>query len=419
MALGSDQATVLLVQLYAAILGRPPDTEALARIVPQLVAGADPAVIRSQLATGSLEATFLIDGFYADLLGRGADLPSFTQYLAGLSTGAFTLAALRAQFAAGPEAASAIGLQYLNVLGRDADATGLAYFQSALGAGGTLSQIRQALATSPEEASSLAALYRQVLGRAPTAAESYDAGLGFENHGSLASLQTTLAGSAEALTRLSTQYELNFGAAPAPGTLALQVTELKLGRPFSDVVQVTANFVTRQDVFFIYNDGYAIPAQYSSTGSQQSVSIYQNTSPLQIGAAFTTVPIPTTGAAAPGPDTITVNLRTVGAAPVSFTATVDGRAVGGATVTAGPPGSPFAAAAQNQVTFTGDFGAGLHDLRIQVTGDPAANALVIPGTATFDGNQFLLGAVTTGATGTADIFPHAGPQPAVIDGQTS
>ncbi len=416
VALTTDQATSLLTQLYGAVLGRAPDAASAPALIAELAAGVDPATIRSQLAFGSSEATAAVAAAYQTVLGRAPDTAGSAALLASLAGGSLTLAGVRAALASTQEASNAVGSLYQQVLGRSAASQSLTASQAQLGTGLTLAGLRQQLATSPEAAATVNVLYQQALGRPvdPAGLAQYVAGLG--STVSVVDIRAQLSASPEAQSRLTASYELNFGLAPASSTLATLTTELALGRNFVDTAQVTANFVSRQDAFFIYNYGYPVPAQYSNNGAAQFVPVYQNASPLQIGAAFSTVAIPTTGAAASGGDTITVNLRTVGSAPVSFTATVDGRAVGGAMVTAGPPSNPFATATQDQVTFTGNFGAGLHDLHIQVVGDPAANALVIPGTATFDGNQFLLGSITTGATGAADIFPHAGPQSPIAYG---
>ena len=462
MAQTADQASATLTQLYLSSLGRTPDAATTAVLLPQLEAGADPAVIRTQLVTGSLEATYLVNQYYHDLLGRAPDQPSFDATLAALAAGAIAMPDLRTQLASSTEAQVAIGTEYFSVLGRHADVLGSASFLHGLASGGTLNQVRQALASSPEEATRLGSMYQQVLGRAvttpelaadvsvlssgqqsffdilqdlaysdeakgaiassyqsllgraPTAAESAAASFSFTVNGSLPFLQATLAGMATALNRIAAAYELNFGVAPAASTLATLHGEISLGRSFADTTQVTANFVSRSDAFFTYNYGYAVPAQYSATGAAQFVAVYQNTNPLQIGAQFTTITVPTTGATISGPDTIQVNLATIGSAPVSFTATLDGVALGGATITTIPRTSPFQPAPEDQVTFTGNFGPGLHDLHIQVVGDPLANQLVIPGPATFNGNQFLLGHATTDASGGTDIFPHAGPQPPIV-----
>ena len=111
------------------------------------------------------------------------------------------------------------------------------------------------------------------------------------------------------------------------------------------------------------------------------------------------------------PDRIVVDLyKQAAAAPVGVTFTLDGRFLGRATIQAPAPTVPYETPV-DEVTLIGAFGPGLHDLQI-ILDDPSRGP-VTAAAASFDGNSFLVGAASSGAAGTLDLFPHPGPQPPV------
>ena len=381
--------------------------------MPALVAGADPATIRVQLATGSTEAAAVVTRLYASVLGHGPDMAGAAAASAALVAGAITIAALRATLSNSLEATAIIGGLYGQVLGRTASPAELAQAQSGLAAGGSAAALRVQLAASAEAATAVDVLYQQVLGRNadPAGLSLFTNALGTSL--SVSDVRAQLTASPEAQARLVTVFELAFGRTPPAATIATLDSSLARGQPFAVATQVTARFESRHDATFNYGYGYATPAQYSATGATQFLLVYDTATSNLNQSGFLSVPVATSSIGS-GPDTIVINLQAIGSAPVAFlTATLDGALLGSAAVDAHPATQPFTPQIEDQVTFKGAFGSGLHDLRLQVA-DPANGAVSVQDVATFDGNPFLLGRVTTNAAGVADIFPHAGPQPAVL-----
>jgi hypothetical protein len=409
-------ATGLVVAYYNAVLGRLPDPFGYDVLVPLLEAGYDPGAVRAGLAYGSSEAATRIGDLYQAELGRAPDPAGLAVALNALANGA-SLDDLRTGIAASPEENTVLSEVYQQVLGRSADASGFAQYHSALTVGLSLDDMRTQLATSGEATRLIAGIFQAVLGRDPSAGET-SAGSAMLLSGGPAAVSHFVAFGPESAARLTAAYASNFGSTPSANTLSVQEAELAAGRAYADVTQVTLN-ANGGGGSFNQNYGYLVPMQYSPTGSTQFLSIY-NTSYLLYQGGFTTVPIqsaaPSTFPA--GSDTIVLDLQTLNATPLSFMATLDGQALGGATVAAPEATVPNTQSTRDEITFSGAFGAGFHQLHIQVTSDPSANALVIASGASFDGNVFLLGSVQTSAAGAVDIFPHPGPQPALVYGQT-
>lgn len=409
------QATALVEQLYRAVLGRLPDPFGYDVLVPLVVGGYDPALVRFGLAFGSTEAASRVGDLYKAELGRPPDSDGLSVSLSALANGA-SLDDLRAGIAASPEAGADLNTLYQQMLGRVGDAPGLANFTRAMGYGKlSLLDVRTQLAISSETGRTVAALFQGVLGRDPTQGEVAAVRTGLDAGGTMAQTRVTLAATVESQARLVQAYELNFGIDPAAATLATQEGELGLGRAYSDVVQLDAKSIGGGGSGFAKNYGYSIPGVYSLTGSPRYLSIFTDTNRLYDGAV-TTQAVPTTGSSAfgAGTDTVVLDVQTTDSTPLSFIATLDGKAVGGATVSAPRATRPSQNTVADEVTFTGGFGAGLHTLRVQVTSGPSADALSIRSGATFDGNAFLLLGTTTDVAGAAAIYPHAGPQPAII-----
>ena len=364
MALDAAQAALVVRQAYQAVLGRAPDAFGDTVLVPLLLSGADPGTIPGVLAYGSSEAAGDVQAIFGAALGRAADPAGLAQFLNGLAHG-LTLDDVRASVGTSPEAARALGMLYVQALGRAADAPGLAAFTGALAHGLPLSTIGPQLAASPE---ARAAVVRS--------------------------------------------FELNFGTAPAASTVTALQGELAAGRAFADVVQVTDR-QTRTSGFFSNNDGYLIPPPYSGGSASQFISIADDSYRFYQGTV-TTIAVPTTGTSGfgAGPDTIKLDLTSIGVAPVALLATLDGRPLGGGTIATTAQVAIQGSSTRDEISFTGDFGATFHDLRIAVTGDAAASGIGIVG-GTFNGNAFILGGAQTDAAGILDVFPSPGPQPAI------
>jgi len=364
MALAAEQATAIVEQLYSAVLGRLPDSFGYSVLVPLVQSGYDPGLLRSALAFASPEAANLVSGIYQAELGRAPDAPGLNQYLGALA-GGLSLDDVRASIGGSAEAMDAAAAVYTQTLGRTADASGLALYRAAVSKGVSLGDMRAQLAASPE-----------------------------------------------AGVRLTYSYQESFGIAPSAATLSTLRGELSRGKSLGDTTQVDDR-QSRTSGFFFNNDGYTVQSQYSATGIAQFLSIYDDSFRFYQGPR-TTIPVASAGpsALAPGPDSIVLDLSSIGAVPVTFVATLDGQPLGGAVVSTTPANQPFSPFTVDQVTFTGDFGAVFHDLHVSVLGDPALNGVGVSA-AKFDGNAFLLGGANTGSVGSFSIYPHPGPQPHV------
>lgn len=361
MALDTAAATALVRQLYAAVLGRAPDAFGPDTLVPLLVAGYDPAAIRAGLAFGSPEAASLVGAIYQSALGRAADPAGLRQYLTGLANG-MSLADVRTSLVGSAEARAfqSVSAVYAQVLGRSGDAAGLAVFTNAV-----------------------------------------------SNGMSFAAVQAQLANSPEAAATLSRSHELNFGVAPAAATLATLQNELAFGQPLPIVEQVIDR-QTRISGFFTNNWGYTVPAGAATS----FLSVASDSNKLYQGSVQV-IPAPVIGPSAfgPGSDTIVLDMGSVDGSWLDFIATLDGQSLGVGTLLTTRQDIPFASITRDRFTFSGDFGPGLHTLHIAVAGDPAAGFIV--SAATFDGNAFLLGSASSGASGAVDLYPHPGPQPVI------
>lgn len=301
-----------------------------------------------------------------------------------------------------------IGGFYAALLGRAADAGGLAQFTSALALGRVdLAGVRAAIAGSPEAARAVAATYAQTLGR-DVDADGLGAGLtALANGAALSDLRTGLGASAEAAGSLARAYEYQFGTAPSAATLATLQGELSRGKTFRD----TARVDQRGYNHYVLDLGYTVEAQYSATGQASFIQAYV---PNGIQPVLLTqsqrVPYDQSSVTF-NPDRIVVDLYKASSdASIGVTFQLDGRYLGRTAVTAPAPTVPYQTAV-DEITLIGPFGAGLHDLRITVD-DPLRGSAGVA-RATFDGNSFLLGTRSTGASGSLDLFAHPGPQPPV------
>ena len=347
----------LVARIYEEVLGRAADPAAASLFAGLLDAGLTPEEVRGSLAT-SIEAQLLIQGLYTQLLGRPADPDGLLQFTAALRSGD-TLSQVRANIASSSEAQQRVGEFYEQALGRTADPGGLSQYAAVLGSSSTLAEVHRNLATSPESTGNL-----------------------------------------------SRSYEGAFGKRPSVFTLSVLQTELSLGRPLAQVEKISGINVGNHLPIHL---GYGIPAAYSLTGTTEFFDIASADSKLDFFHVSTTPVLPIGPSDfAPGPDTIVLDLAkiTMGGPAQSFTATLDGKRLGGATVSAT---FNYPIQEQNEVTFTGNFGPGLHTLHLALT-DPAQSSLAVR-SASFDGNAFLLGGATIIiGEGALDLFSHPGPQ---------